>query len=108
VVSWLLANSDRPKLAVHLWAKMLLRLYEDGEVIASRENLAAAVGTSPGAVSRIMTALAAIGAITRTRMPLTAKRGPGMVSYYVNPRIATVLTGEERERAQAAAPPLRI
>jgi hypothetical protein len=55
-----------------------------------------------------MTALVAIGAITRTRMPLTAKRGPGMVSYYVNPRIATVLTGEERERAQLAAPPLRI
>lgn len=87
---------------------MLLRIYEDGEVVASRENLAVAVGTNPGAVSRVMTALEGIGAITRARMPLTAKRGPGMVSYYVNPRIATVLTGDERERAQAAAPPLRI
>ena len=72
------------------------------------ENFAIAVGTSPRTVSRVMDALAVVGIIRRTRMPLTTKRGPSMVSYYVNLRIATVLTGEERERAQAAAPPLRI
>jgi hypothetical protein len=109
VVAWLLEHSDRPKVAVRVWAALLEFLdTNDPHTVLMREQVAEFAGVNASEVSRIMSDLGSIGAITTRRDISGGRRGPATVIYSVNPRIATFLTGEERERAQAAAPPLRI
>ena len=109
VVVWLLEHSDRPKVAVRVWAALLEFLdTNDPHNVLMREQIAEVVRTKPSEVSRIMSNLGSIGAVTTRRDNSVGRRGPATVIYFVNPRIATVLTGEERELAQAAAPALGI
>ena len=35
-------------------------------------------------------------------------KGPGMVHYFMNPNVATHLSGSERDAAQEEAPPLLV
>lgn len=109
VVRWLRANSQRPLVAVALWAELFSHLRRDtGEVMATREELAAAVEATPDHVSAIMGELESVGAISRRRAKVAGMRGPGMVRYFLNPRVGTHLTGAARDKAQAAAPQLRL
>ena len=109
VVAWLLEHSDRPKVAVRVWAALLEFLdTNDPHNVLMREQIAEFAGVKAPEVSRIMSNLGSIGAVTTRRDDSVGRRGPATVIYSVNPRIATILTGEERDRAQAAAPPLRI
>lgn len=50
--------------------------------------------------------LEACGAIIRRREKVAGMRGPGLVRYFMNPRVATYLAGAERDRAQETAPPV--
>jgi hypothetical protein len=50
--------------------------------------------------------LEAFGAITRERTKVAGTRGPGLVRYRMNERIATHFQGAARDKAQAAAAPL--
>jgi hypothetical protein len=109
VVDWLAQNSKRPQIAMRLWAKLFLHLRRDtGEVLQTRDELAEAVGATADHVSTIMGELESIGAISRQRVRIPGMRGPGMVSYFMSPRVGTHLTGMARDIAQDEAPLLRL
>ncbi len=107
VVRWLAKHSERPQVAVQLWALLFQHLRRDtGEVVRARDELAADLGVAPKHVSTVMSELERIGAITRLRVRVPGMRGPGPVRYLMNPRVGTHLGGEARRQAQADAPRL--
>lgn len=109
VVNWLVKNSGRPMVAVRVWAHCFEHLdYDTGEIRRSREEIAKTVGIERRDVSRIMTELAKMGAITRRREKVAGLSGPGTVHYFMNPRVATHLPEATRAAAQAEAPLLTI
>jgi hypothetical protein len=102
VVDWLDAHSTRPRKAVRLWAVMFEHLRRDtGEIALTREEMAAAVGIAPRGVSEITAELESIGALFRRHEGRT-------VRYFMNPNVATHLSGKARDKAQAEAPSLRL
>lgn len=102
VMGWLLDNSQRPMAAVGLLSTIFTALHpETGEIMLTRAELAERVEIAPRSVSTIMTELEGIGAISRR------PDGRG-VRYFLNPSIATYLTGKARDAAQDAAPRLKL
>lgn len=100
----LLKGSANPNLAVNLWCEMMEHLDpKTGEILASRTQLAALVGTHPDEISRMIGELARIGAIIRERKPAN-----GRVRYYLNPLVGTCLPEAPRKAAQRKAPELRV
>ncbi len=109
VIRWLTDNSRQPLKAMRLWAEILDNMRRDtGEVAMTRDELATAISISPAEISRTMTELEHIGAISKKRQAVAGMRGPGTVRYFVNPMIATNLGGQARDKAQATAPRLRL
>jgi CRP-like cAMP-binding protein len=109
VVSWLLEYSSRPRKAVELWTLFFEHLHRDtGEIALTRDELAAEIGETPDNVSRLMTELERIGAISRRHAKVPGLRGRGRVVYFMNPRVGTHLAGAARDKAQAVAPALRL
>lgn len=103
VVAWLMTNSDRPQVACKIWAVLFTALHPDtGEVMMSRQEIAARVGILPRHASEVMSELVSINAIRRER------RGRE-VRYFMSPHIATHLpTGAKLTDARAKAPVLRL
>lgn len=102
VVRWLDANSTRPRKAVLLWLELFDHLRKDtGEVLLTRAEMAELVDDHPRNISTITAELESIGALSR-------QRDGRKVRYFMNPNVATHLAGAARERAQAAAPALRL
>ncbi len=100
VVRRLSEASERPKLAVILWAEMLTGLRVDtGEVLLDRAELGRRGGASPSHVSAVLREMEEIGAISRRRVGRQS-------TIFVNPNVATQLTGAARDKAQAARPPV--
>jgi hypothetical protein len=109
VVSWLRQNSRYPTLAPALWAQLFTALRRDtGQIMLSRDELAERLGSRLDEVSRIMGELASVGAIITCRERVPGQRGPGRAVYFMNPNVATNLSGAARDRAQAEAPKLRL
>jgi len=109
VVRWIHEKSSRPQQAALLWAECFTVLRSDtGEIMLTRLELAERIGASEQNVSTIMSELVKIGAISTKREKVAGLRGPGMVRYFMNPRVATNLTGSAREKAQENAPLLTI
>jgi hypothetical protein len=107
VVAWLRDNSSRPMVALALWAELFDNLRTDtGEIVLTRDELAERVRCRPTEVSELMGELESIGAISRRRERVAGMRGPGLVRYFMSPRIGTHLTGKARTDAQAKAGPL--
>src|SRR4051794_21298684 len=101
VVGQLTAHSGRPKMAARLWAQLFLHLRLDtGQIVASREELAAEVGAKPNRVSEIM------GELVRMRAVIREQEGR-RVQWFLNPLVGTGMSGAVRDKAQAAAPQLR-
>ena len=74
VVQWLRTHSDRPMIAVVLWAELLTALERStGEIQASRQQLADRVGTSARNVSRVMAQLKDFGIINKRHIGREAK-----------------------------------
>lgn len=106
VVRWLLGNSSRPMKGVDLWAVLFTGVDQDtGEIMFTRDELAAAVDDTVQHVSEIMGELEGVEAIIRRRERVPGMRGPGRVRYFLNPNVGTHLTGAARDKAQAEAPP---
>lgn len=102
-----MTHSSRPIVAMQLWALCFEHLDEEtGEIHHSREEIAKSVGIDAEDVSRIMSELVKMGAIIRRRERIAGLRGPGLVRYFMNPRVATHLAGTARDLAQAEAPNL--
>lgn len=109
VVKYLRSNSARPMVAVELWALCFEHLRNDtGEVLLSREQMAEEVGVAPKRVSEVMSELVKIGAISRVRERVPGMRGSGVVRYFMNPNVATQLSGKARDDAQRSAPMLAL
>lgn len=109
VVRFIRQHSYLPLVASELWALCFDHLRTDtGEIMLTREELAEKLGTSAEHVSRIMSELVEFGAISRRRQRVAGLRGPGLVQYFMNPRVATHLGGAERDKAQEDAPLLRL
>jgi hypothetical protein len=109
VVDFLAGNSTRPITAMKLWALCFKHLDMDtGEIMLSRDQIAAYLSEQPPNISRIMSELVRFGAISRRREQISGMRGRGVVKYYMNPRVATHLSGAERDDAQSSAPLLRL
>ena len=109
VARWLAENSARPHKAMLLWAELFDHLCRDtGEISLTRDQMAELIGEHPTNVSEIMRELASIGAIITRRERVAGMRGPGRAVYFMNPNVATNLTGATRDRAQAEAPKLRL
>jgi hypothetical protein len=109
VQRWVLENSKRPRKATALWVELFDHLRRDtGEILLSRDELANLIDEHPDHVSEIMRELASIGAIIIHRERIPGQRGPGRAVYFMNPSVATNLTGAARDRAQAAAPRLQL
>jgi len=107
VVRYLADHSKRPMVALKLWALCFEHLRTDtGEIMLTRDEIAEKVGERADNVSEIMTELVEFGAIIRKRQKVGGMKGPGMVHYFMNPRVATHLSGKERDEAQEHAPPL--
>jgi hypothetical protein len=109
VVTWLLDHSSRPMKAVRLWAIVFDHLRQDtAEIALTRDEMAELISDSADSVSRIMGELESIGAISRRREKVPGMRGQGAVRYFMNPNVATHLTGGARDKAQAATAPVRL
>jgi hypothetical protein len=109
VVRYLATHSKRPLVAMRLWALCFEHLRTDsGEILLTREELAAKLEQTSEHVSSVMTELVECGAIIRRRERVPGLRGPGLARYYMNPRVATHLSGKERDTAQIEAPPLLV
>ena len=52
--------------------------------------------------------LATIGAISRRREKVAGMRGPGLVRYFMNPKVGTHLTGAARDKAQTDSAPVGV
>lgn len=102
VVRFINSEAKQPRLSSDLWAMCFQHLRMDtGEVMLSREEFAVLLKTSGREVSRCMTELVSFGAISR-------RREGQRVRYFMNPRVATHLSGAGRDAAQAAAPILEL
>ena len=109
VQRWLFEHSKRPQKAMLLWAELFDHLRRDtGQIMLSRDELAERLGSRLDEVSRIMGELASVGAIITHRERVPGQRGPGRAVYFMNPNVATNLSGAARDRAQAEAPKLRL
>jgi len=93
---------QKPGTVLLVWTSAITYIRMDtGEIMASREQIAADAGVVPDEVSRSMGELTKIGAIVRQR------RGRRM-AYFVNPNVGW--NGGEGARQEAAkeAPQLRL
>jgi hypothetical protein len=105
IVEYLVDHSKRLGQALKLWAYCFEHLNsETGEIMLGRAELAALLKAPPSTVSKIMAELQARNAIITRRQQVRGMRGPGVVRYFMNPTVATHLSGKARERAQATAP----
>ena len=102
VVAWLRQNSKRPMAAMAVWAALFTALrFDTGEIALTRAEIAERVDIHPREVSKIMTELVEIGAVSRVH---EGRR----VRYFMNPSIGTHLTGKERDQAQSEARQLSL
>lgn len=107
VIEFIAKVSDRPILALRVWGLCFKHLRNDtGEIMLSRNEMAELVDTHPDHITRVMRELAGFGAVTMRYQKVKGLRGPGVVRYFMNPRVATHLGGAERDKAQDEAPPL--
>jgi hypothetical protein len=107
VVDHLTQHSKRPLMAVRLWALCFRHLRTDtGEILLTREEMAEKLSISADNISEIMSVLVKFKAIITRRDRVKGLKGPGLVRYFMNPRVATNLSGAARDDAQAKAPPL--
>jgi hypothetical protein len=84
-----LPADDRPNHVRHAFDLVLLNLRQDnGEVMLTRDEIAAEIGCAPKHASTVMGTLERMGVIRRERRKVPGMQGPGMVVYFINPHVA--------------------
>lgn len=98
VVRRIAAEAKRPRLSQLLWAELYCNFHPmTGEVLLNREQMAKAIGARPAEVSAALSELLRFEALIR-------RQEGREVTWFMNPNIATGLTGAARDEAQRAAP----
>lgn len=101
-----LPSEARPNHVRHAFDLVLLNLRQDtGEVMLTRDQLAAEIGCAPRHVSTIMGTLERIGVIRRERRRIEGVQGRGMAVYFINPHVAWNGSLEIRKEEAAETPP---
>lgn len=109
VVDWLSEHSRHPKVAMRLWAILFTNMDRDTqEIFFTRDDLADLARTHPNNVSEIMRELVSIGAVIVRREPVPGLKGPGVNRYFMNPKVATQLSGLAKKLARADAPDIHL
>lgn len=106
-----LPADDRPHQVRHAFDLALLNLRQDtGEIMLTRDQLAAEIGCSADHVSRLMGTLERMGVVRRERRRVEGIQGRGVAVYYVNPHVAWNgdLTARRRAAAEHKPPPLTL
>jgi hypothetical protein len=84
-----LPGSERPEKVRHAFDLILLNLnWNTGEVMLTRDEMAAKMECSPANVSRVMGTLERMGVIRRERRRVEGMQGRGMAVYVINPHVA--------------------
>ncbi len=84
-----LPGRDRPNHVRHAFDLVLLNLrQDDGEVMLTRDQMAAKMGCAAKHVSTVMGTLERMGVVRRERRKVDGMQGPGMAVYFVNPHVA--------------------
>lgn len=98
-----LGTVRRSQIAQEIWAVCFEHVHpRTGEILLSRDEIAAEVGASADDVSRIMSGLHRFGAVRRERVAVSGMRGPGVVRYFMNANVAThVPSSPARDKVQA-------
>lgn len=102
VVEFIWREARSPRLSSRLWAMSFQHLRLDtGEVLLSRDEFATLLKAPAREVSRAVSELVEFGALSR-------RRDGQRVRYFMNPNVATHLSGAARDTAQGAAPILTL
>lgn len=92
------AHSKRPRMTQLLWAELYCNFHPmTGEIMLTRQQMAAAIGARPQHVSAALSELLSFDALIR-------RQEGREVTWFMNPNIATGLTGAARDQAQRDAP----
>jgi DNA-binding transcriptional regulator YhcF (GntR family) len=106
-----LPAKDRPNQVRHAFDLVLLNLRPDnGEVMLTRDEMAAKIGCASANLSRVMGTLERMGVVQRERRKVAGVQGPGMVVYFINPHVAWngSLEIRKQEAAEVAQPSLHL
>lgn len=103
-----LPSSSRRNQVHKAFRLILLNVMQNtGQVMLSRGEFSARIGTAPYNVSRVMSTLERMGVIRAERRRLDGVRGPGEAVYFVNPHVAwNGLLEVRHQQADRVAPPL--
>lgn len=102
VVEFIWRDARSKRLSSRLWAMCFQHLRMDtGEILLTRDEFAKLLKVPGREVSRAITELVEFGAISR-------RRDGRHVRYFMNPNVATSLSGKARDDAQRAAPILKV
>jgi hypothetical protein len=100
VVNYLANHSKRPKTAMQVWSVLFTGMRRDtGEVLFTTKEIAEIIGAPRSNVSSVLTELAQVNAILKRR-DVAGSRGAPAIRIFMNPNVATNLTGQERDKAQ--------
>lgn len=100
VVRWIDAHAKRQRLSSLLWAELFCNFHPmTGQVLLTRTEMANAIGHRPQHVSAALTELLSMGALIRRQEGRDVK-------WFMNPFVATCMTGVARDEAQRSAPRL--
>jgi DNA-binding Lrp family transcriptional regulator len=106
-----LPPEKRPHEVMFAFNMALANVRQDsGEIMLTRDQLAAEVGCAPGDVSKIMGTLERMGVIRRERRKVDGMQGPGMAVYFINPHVAWngSLELRKQEARGVSQPTLRL
>lgn len=101
----------RPNEVMFAFNMALANVRQDtGEVMLTRDELAAEVGCRAKDVSTIMGTLERMGVIRRERRKVEGLQGPGMAIYFLNPHVAWngSLELRKQEASKMEQPSLRL
>jgi hypothetical protein len=106
-----LPGDARPNHVRHAFDLVMLNLRQDnGEVMLTRDEIAAEIGCTSENVSRVMGTLEKMGVIYRQRRKVAGMQGPGMAVYFINPHVAWngSLEIRKEEAAETKQPSLKL
>lgn len=101
-----LPRRDRPQAVRHAFDLVLLNMVpETGEVVLSRDQFAERMACRPAEASSALGVLVRLGVLIREVSRVKGLRGPGTVSFRINPNVAWNGHLEARAAEVARRPP---